>query len=121
MLGEILPFAATWIDHESNVLSDIDGKSQDPYDFTLMWDINLKTKYEQTRQSNKNLGTDQIGGCQKERRLGGGKRVKGIKYMVAEGKLTLSVEHTMQHSDMDCRIVHWKPIQCYEAVSLHYI
>ena len=28
-----------------------DGKSQEPYDFTHMWDIKLKSTNEQTRQT----------------------------------------------------------------------
>lgn len=77
MLDKILPFGATWIDHESNALSESDRRSQDPYDFTLMWDLKLKARNEQTRQSNQNSGTEQIGGCRRERRLGGGRKGKG--------------------------------------------
>ena len=44
---EIFPFATTWIELESTVLSD--RERQIPYDFTYMW--NLKNKInEQTKQ-----------------------------------------------------------------------
>ena len=43
--NEILLFAATWMDLESIMLSEISQtERQMPYDFTCMWNIKNKTK-----------------------------------------------------------------------------
>ena len=55
--NEIMPFAATWIDLETIILSDMwDRKRQTPYDVTYMW--NLKKRYKWTYLQNKNKLTD---------------------------------------------------------------
>ena len=45
--NEILPFATTWMDLESIMLSEIDRERHILYDFTYMWNLKNKTN-EQT-------------------------------------------------------------------------
>ena len=45
-----------------------DRKSQEPHDFTYMWDIKLKTINEQTRQTKIHRHRQQYGRYQRERR-----------------------------------------------------
>ena len=47
---EILPFTTTWMDLETIMISEISQtESQEPYDFTPMWDIKLKATNEHTK------------------------------------------------------------------------
>ena len=43
--NEIMPFAATWIDLEIIILSEVSQKEKDkiPYDITYMWDLKYDT------------------------------------------------------------------------------
>ena len=52
---EIVPSVITWMNVENIMLSKIsETESQESYDFTHMWDIQLEATNEQTRQINKN-------------------------------------------------------------------
>ena len=66
--NEILPFATTWMDLESVMLSEI-SQRQMPYDFTYMW--NLETKQNEQRkkthkQKHRLKHKEQTGGYQSE-------------------------------------------------------
>ena len=37
---EIMPFAATWMDLEIVILSEVSQTEKDKYDITSMWDLN---------------------------------------------------------------------------------
>ena len=37
--NEIMSFAATWMDLEINVLSEVSGERHIPYDITYMWNL----------------------------------------------------------------------------------
>ena len=50
--NEIMSFAATWMDLEINVLSEVSGERHIPYDITYMW--NLKKWYKWTYLQNRN-------------------------------------------------------------------
>ena len=55
---ETWPFVTTWVDLENIMLSEISQmESQEPYDFTYMWDTKLKATNEQTRQTKNNSQT----------------------------------------------------------------
>ena len=61
--NEIMPFAATWMDLESIMLSEVKShrEKQIPHDRTYM--CNLKTK--QTQQNKSYRHSEQIGGCKR--------------------------------------------------------
>ena len=42
--NEIIPFAATWMDIETIIPSEVNSERQTSYDITYMW--NLKTGYK---------------------------------------------------------------------------
>ena len=69
-------------------------KSQEPYDFTHMWDIKLKATNDQTRQTNKNSQTQTTVGWLPE-----GRGIKGVKFVAMEEDLTLGGEHTIEYTD----------------------
>ena len=75
--NEIMPFAATWIDLETIILSDMwDRKTQTPYDVTYMWNLkkkiqmNLFTKQKQTYRLRKQVYGYQRGKVGRKDRLG---------------------------------------------------
>ena len=84
-----------------------DRKSQEPYDFTHLWDIKLKATNEHTKTNKQKLiDSDNSTVVTK----GKGKyRVKGVKYKATEGDLTLvGTQYYIQM--MYHRTVHLKPI-----------
>ena len=52
---EILPLPTRWMNLENIMLSEISqkGKRQEPYDFTHMWDLKLKTSDQTKKPNNK--------------------------------------------------------------------
>ena len=68
--NEIMPFAATWMDLEIIILSEV-SQRQISYYTTYIW--NLRKRYKQTYLQNENNRTDrkQIYGYQRERVVGG--------------------------------------------------
>lgn len=84
----------SWEYHAKRYKSD--KKCQEPHDFIHRWDTKphdfthmRKATNEQMRKTNTHR---QYGGHPKEY------RVKGVKYMVMEGGLTLGDKHTMQYT-----------------------
>ena len=47
--NKILPFAATWMDLDSIMLTEISQRKTNMYNFTYMWNLKNKTN-EQTKQ-----------------------------------------------------------------------
>ena len=41
--NEIMPFAATWMDLEMIILSEVSQRKTIPYDITYMWNLNYDT------------------------------------------------------------------------------
>ena len=69
--NEIMPFAATWIDLEVIMLSEVSQKEmQIPYDITDMW--NLKHDTNQLKQKQTHRHREQTCVCQGEEGLGEG-------------------------------------------------
>ena len=54
--SEILPLAATWMQLEIIILSEVSQTEKDKYDITYMW--NLKKWYKRTYLQNRNRLTD---------------------------------------------------------------
>ena len=54
--NKILPFAATWMDLEIIILSEVSQTEKEKYYITYMW--NLKKKYKRTYLQNRNRLTD---------------------------------------------------------------
>lgn len=77
-----------------------------------MWDIKLKTTRKQDKQIKACRHRQQCNGYQRVKGQRGSlkKKVKGGKYMVVEGELTLGGKDITQHTDDALTIVHLKPM-----------
>ena len=65
-----MPFAATWMELETLVLSEMSQKDKDKYDITYNWNLISSTKEHLLRKENHGLGGETCGGCL----MGGGGR-----------------------------------------------
>ena len=57
---EIMPFAATWMDLEIIILSEVSQAEKDKYRITITYMWNLKKSYKSTYLQNRNRPIDKI-------------------------------------------------------------
>ena len=84
-----------------------DGKIQEPYDFTHIWDIKLKAANEQMRQQTKTQTQRRAWWLPEEKECG---EAKGVKDTVTKRDLTWCCVHTMQYTDDYYGTVFFKAI-----------
>ena len=70
--NEIMPFAATWMDLEIIILSEVnqERERQITYDITYMWTLKYGTKWKQTHGHKEQTCGCQGGGRVEEGRIG---------------------------------------------------
>ena len=54
--NKIMPFAATWMELETLILSEIERQRQMPYDITYNWNLISSTNERLLRKENHGLG-----------------------------------------------------------------
>ena len=69
-----MPFAATWMDLEISILSEIERERQTPCDITYLWNLKYDTNDVSTKQKQTHRHREQTCGCKEgavgERRTG---------------------------------------------------